>query len=83
MKILIFIGMLIVFISAFFIFFIFDVVMKENISCLNQKENLECNTSHAVRSVMIGLGFIGGFIIVDGIVIYLIMKHLTASTGYV
>lgn len=82
MRILIFIGMVIIFISAFFIFFIFDVVVKDQIQCFSHTEN-SCNTQEAGKLLLIGLSFIGMFIIIDAVVVYLVVKNLTVSTGYV
>ena len=82
MRLLIFIAMVIIFISAFFMFFIFDATIKNQISCFSHTEN-NCNTQEAGKLILIGLSFIGMFIIIDVVVIYLVIKNLTVSTGYV
>lgn len=79
MKILIFIGMVIIFISVFFILFIFDAAIKEQVKCMAGFESNSCDLKEAAQSLIIGLAFIAMFLIVDSGVLYMIIKTITES----
>jgi len=79
MRILIAIGMLIIFISVFFILFIFDTVVKEQVKCMAGFESQSCDLKEASKSLLIGLALITMFLIVDGGVLYMIIKSITES----
>ncbi len=79
MRILIIIGMVIIFISAFFILFIFDSVVKEQIKCMAGFETYSCDVMAASKSLVIGLALIAMFLIIDGGVMYMIIKSITES----
>lgn len=70
MKILILIGMVIVFISVFFMFFIFDTSVGGQIICFTNSE-VACGAEE-MDAFITGLLMIGMFIIVDIITIYII-----------
>ncbi|RLJ10114.1 MAG: hypothetical protein DRP15_01100 [Candidatus Aenigmatarchaeota archaeon] len=76
MKILITTGMVIIFISAFFMFFIFDVAIKNQIGCILQ-ESPSCGESGVL--LVFGLSFIVLFLAVDFITVYLIVKTVTST----
>ena len=79
MRILIFIGMVIIFISVFFILFIFDSVVKEQVRCMAGFEGSSCDMRESGKSLIIGLALIAMFLIVDGGVLYMIIKTITQS----
>jgi len=79
MKIIIFIGMLIIFISAFFILFIFDSVIKDQIKCMSGFEENTCSLRQTGTSLIIGIFIIAMFLIIDSAVLYLIIKNITSS----
>ena len=79
MKIIIFTGMLIIFISVFFMLSIFDILIKANVECIRGMESIKCNIKEFGFSFMLGLSLIGMFILVDVAVIYLILKVVSAS----
>ena len=79
MKILIVTGMVIIFISAFFILFIFDTVMKRQVVCLQAMEQAACNMKEAGQSLILGISLIAMFLVVDSGVLYMIIKSITAS----
>jgi hypothetical protein len=79
MKILIFIGMVIIFISAFFILFIFDTIVSEQLRCLSGLESGSCNVQESAKALILGITLIVMFLIIDGGVIYIIMKSINSS----
>jgi uncharacterized membrane protein len=79
MKILIVIGMVIIFISAFFIMFIFDTVVKNQIRCMSGLEEGRCDLKSSASSLVLGMALIAMFLIVDSGVLYLIIKSITSS----
>jgi hypothetical protein len=79
MKVLILIGMLIIFISAFFSFFIFDTLIRDNINCgLQGGEG--CDGSGTGLPLMFGLMMIVFFIIIDILVVYVILKSIASGS---
>jgi hypothetical protein len=79
MKILIVIGMVIIFISVFFILFIFDTVIKKQITCMQVMEGAGCNVKEMGQSLVIGIALIAMFLIVDSGVLYMIIRSITSS----
>jgi len=79
MRILITIGMVIIFISVFFILLIFDSVVKEQVKCMAGFENQACDLRETGKSLVIGLALISMFLIVDGGVLYMIIKSISES----
>ena len=78
MKILLSIGMIIVFISAFFIFFIFDTSIRSQITCFTNPE-VKCGARETGAFVM-GLLMIGLFVIVDIITAYIILSTAVSES---
>lgn len=72
MKILIVIGMIIVFISAFFILFIFETSVRNNVLCFTDSD-VTCG-AEVVGTMITGLLMIGMFILVDAITVYIIVN---------
>jgi hypothetical protein len=79
MKILIIIGMVIIFISAFFILFIFDTVVKRQVVCMQTIEQSTCNVKEMGQSLILGISLIAMFLIVDSGILYMIVKSITTS----
>ncbi len=79
MKILIFIGMVIIFISAFFIIYIFESVVVRDIECMAGLELGACDIRETTTSFVVAMGLIAMFLIVDSAVVYLIMKSISTS----
>lgn len=79
MRILILIGMVIIFISIFFILFIFDSVVKEQVKCMAGFEGGSCDLRESGKSLIVGLTLIAMFLIVDSGVLYMIIKTITES----
>lgn len=77
MKVLILIGMLIIFISAFFSFFIFDTVVRGGIKCLYSGEG--CGEGTAAP-IVLGLAMVAFFIVIDILVVYIITKSIAAGS---
>lgn len=71
MKIVILIGLVIIFIASFFIVLIFDRVIKPNISCIT---NPECPDSGVdkIRSALNGMIFVILFVFIFFMVLYII-----------
>ena len=77
MKILIVIGMIIVFISAFFLFFIFDTSIRPQLTCMMDNE-IECEDA-GFAGLIIGMLMIGMFIVIDIITVYIIVNTAMAE----
>ena len=76
MKLLIAIGMLIVFISAFFMLLIFDVMIKGGMSCLYEEGLTGCESGEMGFNFIVGLMLIAVFAIIDIAAMYLIFNSL-------
>jgi len=79
MKILIILGMVIIFISAFFILFIFDSVVKDQVKCMTGFETNSCDVREASKTLLVGITLMAMFLIIDGGVLYMIIKSITES----
>ncbi len=73
MKIVLFLGMLVVFISCVFIFFTFDSMIKTKLIC-DYKEKFVCNVGELNTSIIFGIVIVGIFLFVDTLVVYVMMK---------
>jgi hypothetical protein len=76
MKVLISIAMLIVFISAFFVFFTFDVVIEDYLKC---SHGGDCEVEVPGVSLLLGLSIIGVFVILSGGAVYIVYKIVLKS----
>lgn len=75
MKIVIFLGALIIFISCFFIFFTFDSMIRSQLMCsFGEGERIRCNLSEFNMTVVIGILIVGMFLFVDTLVVYIMIK---------
>ncbi|HJW96660.1 MAG TPA: hypothetical protein VJ485_00685 [archaeon] len=79
MRILIVLGMIVIFISVFFILFIFDTIVKEQIKCMAGFETGACDLKESAQGLIIGLAFIAMFLIIDSGVLYIIIKSIAES----
>ncbi len=79
MKIIIALGMVIIFISAFFILFIFDTVIRDQVRCMAGFEHSSCDIKQASFTMIMGLGLIALFLVIDTAVLYIIIKSITTS----
>jgi hypothetical protein len=79
MKIIITIGMVIIFISAFFMLFIFDTVVKDHMKCMLGIEDAACSLKDTGTSLAIGLSLITIFLIIDSVVLYIIFRTVMSS----
>jgi hypothetical protein len=73
MKIVLFLGTLIIFISCFFIFFTFDSMLRSELVC-SFKERFVCNVNELNSTIVFGILVVGMFIFVDGLVVYVMVK---------
>ena len=73
MKVIVFLGMLVVFISCFFIFFTFDSMIKTKLIC-DYKEKFVCNVGELNTTIIFGIVIVGIFLFVDTLVVYVMMK---------
>jgi len=76
MKLLVAVGMLIIFISAFFILFIFNVMVRAQIRCLYEEGLINCNSAEMGFGFVIGLVIIAVFVMIDTAALYLIFSNL-------
>ncbi|NIO23018.1 MAG: hypothetical protein GTN38_03260 [Candidatus Aenigmarchaeota archaeon] len=76
MKLVIFLGLIIVFISCFFIFFTFHTLLGVKMSCeYGIGSNIfSCNVEELNFSVVFGILVVGLFLFVDTLVVYLMIK---------
>jgi hypothetical protein len=73
MKILILMGMITVFISVFFMFFIFDALIRPQTACFISPDHPNCDSSMGMGAMVMGLLMLGLFIVVDVVTIYIII----------
>jgi len=76
MKLVIFLGLLTVFISCFFIFFTFHTLLGVKISCEYGmgSDVFKCNIEELNVSIVFGIVIVGLFLFVDTLVVYLMIK---------
>ena len=76
MKLIIFLGLLTVFISCFFIFFTFHTLLGVKMSCdYGIGSNvLTCNVEELNFSIIFGILVVGIFLFVDTLIVYLMIK---------
>lgn len=67
------IGMIVVFISVFFVIFTYDNLIKDYVDCTSGKEICDSSVNMAFG---IGLFIIISFLIVDGGVVYILMSNM-------
>ena len=80
MRLLIFIGMMIVFISVFFSIFIFESMVKPETMCIGSGEAEGCGDGMGAPMIM-GLTLIVFFVVIDIMVMIIIYKSLSAEGG--
>ena len=78
MKILIVISMVVIFISAFFMFFIYHTVLKEHIVCILSAMK-ECSIKSTSSDLFLAVTMIGFFLVIDTVVIYILLKTLSSE----
>lgn len=76
MKILIAIGMVIVFISVFFIFLTGDVIFNQIMGCSVEDGQLVCTFLGFTGPAIFGMVIIGFFLIIDIFTAYLIVTNV-------
>jgi len=73
MKLVIFLGALVIFISCFFIFFTFDSMIRTKMIC-SLKEKFTCNVTELNFTIVFGILIVGMFLFVDTLVVYIMIK---------
>jgi hypothetical protein len=73
MKLLLFLGFLVIFISCFFIFFTFDHMVRAQIVC-STGETFRCDVSNFNMTIVIGIVIVGIFIFLDTLVVQILLK---------
>jgi hypothetical protein len=73
MKLVLMLGMLVIFISCFFIFFTFDSMIRSKFVC-EYREKLVCNVGQLNSTIVFGILIVGMFLFVDTLVVYVMMK---------
>lgn len=76
MKILILIAMIIVFISVFFIFFTFDVLIKDYVNCSFEGG---CGAEVSGLSFLFGVSIIGVFVILSVGAVFIVTRIISKS----
>lgn len=76
MKLVIFLGLLTIFISCFFMFFTFNTLLQVNISCEYGTGSyiFRCDVDELNFSIIFGIVIVGLFLFVDSLVIYIMIK---------
>ena len=77
MNILITIGMVIVFISAFFIFLTGDVLIKNSFDCTSEEGRSVCVYKGLPGVAVFGILIISLFIVIDIMTVYLIVTNVS------
>ena len=80
MKVLIAIGMVIIFISVFFMMFIFDCLIRQETTCFISTEN--CDKCSFGVSFVVGVFMIALFGIIDAVTLYLIFVNAIQRRAY-
>ncbi|MCD6591222.1 MAG: hypothetical protein J7K72_04600 [Candidatus Aenigmarchaeota archaeon] len=73
MKLVLLIGMLVIFISCFFIFFTFDSMIRTKLVC-TIGSTYECNVKELNMTIIIGILIVGMFLFIDTLVVYIMIK---------
>ena len=73
MKLIIFLSMLIIFISCIFIFFTFDSMIKTKLVC-DYGVTISCNMPELDFTIIFGILIIGMLLSIDVIVMYVMIK---------
>ncbi|MCK5023138.1 MAG: hypothetical protein KAS04_03120 [Candidatus Aenigmarchaeota archaeon] len=73
MKLIIFLSMLIIFISCIFIFFTFDSMIKTKLAC-DYGVTFSCNMPKLDFTIIFGILIIGILLSIDAIVMYVMIK---------
>lgn len=88
MKILLVLGLFIVFIAVFFVLFVSDMLLKNYIECNSESGVITCDLGTIELPFFYGIFMIAAFIVVAGVAIHLIAKtllspqvHITESEG--
>ena len=78
MRLLIVITVVIIFVSALFILFIYDTVLKDQVDCLAGVKD-DCDFAEMSTAFLVGVFMISVFILVDILVIYIVIKSITSK----
>ena len=79
MKILITIGMVIIFISAFFILVTGNALFNNSFSCVVEDNKTVCEFDGFSGPVMLSIIIILFFIVIDAFSVYLILSNLSSA----
>ncbi len=83
MRVLISIGMVIIFISAFFIMFTIDSIVRNDLNCLAGEEGKTvCNLENVGFAFIVKMIVIGVFILLDIVAVYLIVTNVMPGVYY-
>ncbi len=84
MKLLIVIGMIIIFVSAFFILFTIDSMIKSDLKCVpGDAGKMICSIDDMGFAFILKTVMVGFFILIDIIVVYLIATNAMPGTYFV
>ena len=75
MKVSVLIGVVTIIASVFFITFILNTLIGTNIKCSAEEETLICEFRSLGAPIFFGLLFISGFVIIDALIAYIIIKN--------
>jgi hypothetical protein len=73
MKLVVFLSMVVIFISCFFIFFTFDSMVRSQLACEFGKA-LTCSVTELNFTIIFGIMIVGMLLFVDALVIYIMIK---------
>lgn len=73
MKLVIFLGALVIFISCFFIFFTFDSMIRTQLVC-SYGDRVICNLVEFNGMIVVGIMVVGMFLFLDVMVVYIMVK---------
>ncbi len=77
MKVLITIGMLIIFISVFFMLLTGDAMLKSSLDCAQEGGRTTCTFTGFTGPAILGLFIIGFFVLIDMLTVYLIVTNFS------
>ncbi len=73
MKLVLFLGALVIFVSCFFMFFTFDSMIRTKLVC-SYGERAVCNITELNTTIVFGILIVGMFLFVDTLVVYLMVR---------
>ncbi|MBU0953490.1 MAG: hypothetical protein KKA90_03660 [Nanoarchaeota archaeon] len=76
MRIFVLLGLIVIFLSSYFTFFVFDNIVSGYIDCFKEVDAITCDIKAAGINMIGGLFIIGCFAMTAMTVVYVLIKHV-------